>query len=252
MNIQHCQMHFNRQSQAGFSLMEAVVAMSISLVVTASMVALMANSLATTSRIVNMTKLTDDMRSTMQMLTRDVRRTSYNADAMFCYANQDCFTDGSVTLPGDIVINNSDNCFIFQLDRGNDDGLSTDYDAGAFRLMPVGNPAVGVIEMWVGIDPPDCGDARAPTIGCWLPIRPAWTSPTSMSIPACLIPKKSSTMGRATSFPRRCASCDLPLMAVWWWITPSPGGWKISSACATICCCSPDTYHQFCTGKGKK
>jgi len=51
--------------QAGFSLMEAVVAMGISLVVTASMVALMANSLSSTSRIVNMGKLSDDMRSTM-------------------------------------------------------------------------------------------------------------------------------------------------------------------------------------------
>ena len=97
--------------------MEAVVAMSISLVVTAAMVALMANSLSNTSRIVNMTKLSDDMRSTMSMLTRDVRRASYNADAMFCYGNDDCYTDGSVTMPGDVTVSGGNDCFTFLLDR---------------------------------------------------------------------------------------------------------------------------------------
>ncbi len=51
-----------------------LVAMSISLVVTASMIALMANSLNSTARIVKMTKLSDDMRTTMQLMTRDVCR----------------------------------------------------------------------------------------------------------------------------------------------------------------------------------
>ena len=54
--------------QTGASLMEVLIAMSISLVVTASMIALMANSLSTTARIVKMTKLADDMRVTMQMV----------------------------------------------------------------------------------------------------------------------------------------------------------------------------------------
>ena len=62
--------------QKGASLMEVLVAMSISLVVTASMVALMANSLGSTARIIKMTKLTDDMRIALQMMTRDVRRSS--------------------------------------------------------------------------------------------------------------------------------------------------------------------------------
>ncbi len=78
-----------RKQQAGATLMEVLVAMSISLVVTASMVALMANSLGSTARIVKMTKLADDMRVAMQMMSRDVRRSSYNANSMFCYANDD-------------------------------------------------------------------------------------------------------------------------------------------------------------------
>ncbi len=153
-----------RRYQGGFSLMESVVSLSISLVVTAAMVALMSNSLGNTSRIVNMTKLSDDLRSTMQMLTRDVRRASYNAGAFRCYANEDCFSDGTLTMAGDIVINDDENCFTFQLDRGHD-GDSTDDAAGGFRLGAEGD--VGTLEMWTGDEDsvPDCG---AEAGGSWV------------------------------------------------------------------------------------
>jgi len=161
----------NAGRQAGFSLMEAVVAMSISLVVTAAMVALMANSLGSTSRIVNMTKLSDDMRSTMTMLTRDIRRTSYNANAMFCYANDDCYTDGSVTMPGDVTISAGNDCFTLLLDRDND-GDSTADDAGGFRRVLQGE--IGALEMWVGGSAPNCAASDTQ----WVRI----TNPDSMDI----------------------------------------------------------------------
>ena len=157
--------------QAGFSLMEAVISMSLSLVVTASMVALMANSLGNTSRIINMTKLSDDLRSTMQLMTRDVRRTSYNANALLCYGNDDCFSDGSVTLPTDIVYSNTNDCFTFLMDRDHD-GDSTENDAGGFRRVNVGG--VGAIEMWVGGSSPDCAAANTN----WVRV----TNPDSMDI----------------------------------------------------------------------
>ncbi len=159
--------------QAGFTLMEAVVSMSISLVVTASMVALMANSLGNTSRIVNMTKLSDDLRSTMQLLTRDVRRASYNAGAFRCYANEDCFSDGTVTMAADININDAQNCFTYQMDRSHD-GNSTDDAAGGFRLSAIGG--IGALEMWTGDEDsaPDC-DAEDTD---WVQV----TNPGSMNI----------------------------------------------------------------------
>ena len=55
--------------QSGTSLMEVLVAMSISLVVTASMVALMSNSLANTTRIIQMTKLTDNLRIALLLMS---------------------------------------------------------------------------------------------------------------------------------------------------------------------------------------
>ncbi len=160
-----------RQAQRGFSTMEVMISITLSLIVTAGMVGLMSSSLGNTSRIVNMTKLTDDMRMTMQMLTRDVRRSSYNANAMYCYGNQDCGSDGAVTLAPDITISNNGDCFTFLLDR-NHDGDSTENDAGGFRRITIGG--VGVIQMWIGDASPSC----TATDNNWVQI----TDPNSMNI----------------------------------------------------------------------
>lgn len=162
-----------RAAQLGASLMEVLVAMSISLVVTASMVALMSNSLSTTTRIIKMSKLADDMRVAMQMMTRDLRRSSYNANSMFCFANDDCATDGAITAAGDITIADTNDCFTFLMDRDHD-GDSTEDDAGGFRRVTSGG--VGVIEMWTGDASPDC-DAAAGSLG-WVQI----TNPDNMDI----------------------------------------------------------------------
>jgi Tfp pilus assembly protein PilV len=164
----------SRSRQTGTSLMEVLVAMSISLVVTASMVALMANSLSGTTRIVKMTKLSDDMRVAMQMMTRDVRRSSYNANSLFCYGNTDCNSDGSdLTLAGDITISDTNDCFTFLMDRDHD-GDSTENEAGGFRRVTSGG--VGAIEMWAGGASPDCSVAAG---------SPGWveiTNPDNMDI----------------------------------------------------------------------
>lgn len=168
-------MNMNRShKQSGATMMEVLIAMTISLVTTAAMIAMMSNSLGTTTRIIHMTKLTDDMRVAMQMMTRDVRRSSYNANSMLCYANDDCATDGSgLTLAGDIVINDAGNCFTFLTDRDHD-GNSTENNAGGFRRVVSGG--VGVLEMWTGDNAPDCTDAAG--ADDWVEI----TDPEAMDI----------------------------------------------------------------------
>jgi type II secretory pathway pseudopilin PulG len=165
--------------QTGASLMEVMIAMSISLVVTASMIALMANSLRTTARIIQMTKLSDDMRVALQMMSRDVRRSSYNANSMYCYANTDCADDGIVTAAGDITLVDLDadavaDCFTFLMDRDYD-GDSTEDNAGGFRRVTDGD-GIGSIEMWTGDSAPDCTDA--PGAAGWVQI----TDPENMNI----------------------------------------------------------------------
>ena len=137
--------------QSGTSLMEVLVAMSISLVVSASMLALMSNSLANTTRIIQMTKLTDDLRIALLLMSRDLRRTSYSAEAVYCFGNPDCGTDGSVSLPGDVTINDSNDCITFLLDRDHD-GDATENEAGGFRRT-IANE-VGLLQMWIGDSSP--------------------------------------------------------------------------------------------------
>lgn len=164
-------MKIQLHKQAGATMMEVLVAMSISLVVTASMIALMANSLGSTARIIQMTKLSDDMRVALQMMSRDVRRSNYNVDSMFCYANEDCSTDGSITAIGDITISASD-CFWFLIDRNQDDYADTGaIAAGGFRHVTIGE--VGAIEMWTGGAAPDCDDA--PGAAGWVQITDSET-----------------------------------------------------------------------------
>ena len=146
--------------QTGATVMEMIIAMTISLVVTSSMVIMMGNSLGSTARIVQMTKLSDDMRVALQMMSRDVRRSSYNANSMFCYANQDCGTDGAITAAADITLvdldaDDSNDCFTFLMDRDHD-GDSTEDNAGGFRRVTTGG--VGMIEMWTGNAAADCTD----------------------------------------------------------------------------------------------
>lgn len=160
--------------QRGATMMEVLIAMTISLVVTAAMIAMMSNTLGTTARIIHMSKLSDDMRVAMQMMTRDVRRASYNANAMFCYANLDCGTDaGGPALAGNIVIDDAGSCFTFLTDRLHD-GNSTNDAAGGFRRVV--REGVGVIEMWTGDNSPNCADAAG--AAGWVEI----TDPEQMDI----------------------------------------------------------------------
>lgn len=170
--------YVKNSKQTGATLMEVLVAMSISLVVTAAMIAMMANSLGSTARIIQMTKLSDDMRVALQMMSRDVRRSSYNANSMLCYSNEDCDTDGAITAAADITLVDLDadsvnDCFTFLMDRDHD-GDSTENNAGGFRRVTASG--VGVIEMWVGDASPDCSSAAG--AAGWVQI----TDPENMDI----------------------------------------------------------------------
>lgn len=143
--------------QAGVTLIETMIGLALSLIVTASMVALMSNSMGTATRIIQMSQLTDELRNSMSMMTRDVRRANYSANAVYCYANSDCGIDGSATQSADITVSNG-SCFTFNLDRNQDGDASTD-NAGGFRRV-LGN-SIGRIEMWIGNSSPDCAVSDA-------------------------------------------------------------------------------------------
>jgi Tfp pilus assembly protein PilW len=144
--------------QSGLTLIEALISLALSVFVTASMVILMANSLGTATRMTQMSQMTDELRNAMSMMTRDVRRANYSPDAVKCFGNSDCGTDGSASqLAGDITIV-AGNCFTFNLNRWEDvSGVQTKVaGTGGFRQLPADGSSPGWIEMWVGDSTPAC------------------------------------------------------------------------------------------------
>ncbi len=147
------------RKQAGITLIETMIALALSLIVTTSMVTLMGNSMGSATRIIKMSQLTDELRNAMSMMSRDVRRANYNANNIYCYANSDCGIDNSATQASDVLITtnvNGDNCFVFGLDRDYDGNANND-GGGGFRRVTDATSGVGRIEMWVGTSVPTCG-----------------------------------------------------------------------------------------------
>jgi type IV pilus assembly protein PilW len=146
-----------RGQQRGIGLMETMIAMAVGLVVTAAMITLMANTMGSGTRTIEMSRLQQEMRAAMQLITRDVRRSAYNAEAILCFGNLDCGSDGTFAhgLAGDVVLSSDNDCVIFEMDRDHN-GDPTDDPPGGFRLE-TNNDGVGIIQMWTGSGDPSCG-----------------------------------------------------------------------------------------------
>jgi len=133
--------------------MEMMIALALGVVVTSAMVILMANSLGTATRIIHMSQFSDELRNAMSMMTRDMRRANYSANAIFCYGNSDCGASGGIAeQAGPIQISDDFSCFSFTLDRDSDGNAANDA-VGGFRRVTTVPGGIGVIEMWTGAAP---------------------------------------------------------------------------------------------------
>ena len=143
------------ETQRGMTLIESMIALVVGLIVSAAMLALMSNTLGTGTKTIEMARLSQELRSVMQLVTRDVRRSSYNAEAIRCFSNIDCATDGTFAngLPGDISINEANDCLLFEMDRDHD-GDPTDDAPGGFRLLTV--DGIGRVQVWTGSGDTTC------------------------------------------------------------------------------------------------
>lgn len=139
--------------QRGMSLMELLIAMAISLVVSLAMISLMANTLSTGTNTIKMSRLTAGMRAAMQIMTRDLRRANFYFDATGCYADSSCPVGAGVNVIQPV----GDSCFEYWYER--DQGEGTEAVSGAFgkfsnvlRMNPTGLCGAG--EGWVDITDP--------------------------------------------------------------------------------------------------
>jgi type IV pilus assembly protein PilW len=131
--------------QRGLGLIEMLVSMALSLMAVGVMVILMANTLGSGSTTIQMSRLSQELRASMQLMSRDLRRANFHSGFLSCFGNVDCRSDlGIEAYVNTININASGNCFWYWLDRNGDAALSDDA-VGAFRFGTVNG--VGVIQM---------------------------------------------------------------------------------------------------------
>jgi len=143
--------------QKGMTLMELLVAGTISVIVSSGMVILMASTLGTGTETIKMTKLSSEMRSAMQIMTRELRRANYHATFASCFGDQNCLTTlGIANQVTEINVNDTNDCFWFFYDRpqrGTTQDAITDDTIAAFRFTTTADPAIGIIQMAIGISP---------------------------------------------------------------------------------------------------
>jgi Tfp pilus assembly protein PilW len=109
--------------QKGMTLIELLVAGVISLIAVSGMVLVMASTLGTATQTIEMTRMTNDMRTAMQIITRELRRANYHTSWISCYGNTACldnlgFTNRIVQIQiGDSVTAGDKDCLWFWYDR---------------------------------------------------------------------------------------------------------------------------------------
>lgn len=160
--------------QEGATLIELLIGLALSLIVTSGMIALMGNSMGSATRIIQMSQLTDELRNTMSMLSRDVRRANYSPYSIYCYGNPDCGVsdiDDKVNFIADLDTNDAGTCLTYFLERSDPDSPEG-VGGGGFRLNE------GAVEMWIGDGaPPTANDCDG---NDWLAI----TDPNFVNITA--------------------------------------------------------------------
>ena len=160
--------HFRRRSltirvicktnyQRGIGLVEMLISMALSLLAVTVMVVLMANTLGTGSATIQMSRLSQELRASIQLMSRDLRRANYHSGFVNCFANFDCRDDlGIAAYVNTININAAGTCFWYWLDRDGDADLSNDA-VGGFRYSTI--EGIGVLQMRIaGNSAANCED----------------------------------------------------------------------------------------------
>jgi type II secretory pathway pseudopilin PulG len=188
---------FRRAS--GFSLVELMVALVAGLIVTGAVMAFTMSTMKGNSEYVRSTRLTQELRNSLDLVTREIRRAGYDESALghLSTGTSSSFTPillataiSPATTPA------SYQCIVYSYDRGGTIGGAPEIANGEIRALrrvtaTVSGRTVGIIEYGVssGSSKPQCNDASAtyttypPTCnGTWCPLSdPAVLNITQLS-----------------------------------------------------------------------
>lgn len=151
----------HKNSSFGFSLVELMIGLAAGLIVSTALVAFAFSSMKSNGEYVQSTRLTQELRNTMDLVSRELRRAGYDQDALKYLASGDASPFSRLEL-GNANVNPAGtfSCVVYSYDRaeGSDgeNGLR-DTANGEIRAMrwfsrTVNGEAVGVIEYAVSAD----------------------------------------------------------------------------------------------------
>jgi len=152
--------------QRGVTLIELLVASTVSIIAVAGMLAVMANTLGSGTQTIQMSRMTEELRTAMQIMSRELRRANYHSGYLSCYGDFACLehaTDPSdptkvIDISGEIgtigiydSVVDADggfaDCIWFWYDRPGDASVNVSVVAG-FRRK-VDDDGIGRIQMMV-------------------------------------------------------------------------------------------------------
>lgn len=133
------------KNQRGFGIVEMLISTALSLLAVTVMVVLVSSTLGTGAATIQMSRLTQELRASIQLMSRDLRRANYHGGFLSCFANVNCRTDLNITAYVDTIhINEAGNCYWYWLDRDSDANLANDA-IGGFRYSTI--DGIGVLQM---------------------------------------------------------------------------------------------------------
>jgi prepilin-type N-terminal cleavage/methylation domain-containing protein len=167
MNMKNT-MHRAPSCSRGFSLVELMVAMVAGLIVSGAVLAFTMSSFRSNGDYVRSTRLTQELRNTMDLVTRELRRAGYDDNALSYLARGtgSPFTHMSLATAGATA--NTFKCVLYAYDRTTHGGTHgvIDVDNGELRgirvaTRSVNNRNVGVLEYFEssGSIQPSCSGA---------------------------------------------------------------------------------------------
>ncbi|WP_310061258.1 PilW family protein [Lysobacter niastensis] len=152
------------RKQAGFTLVELMVALVAGMIVVGAVLAFALSSIRANSEYVRSTRLTQELRTSLETATDDLRRAGYDEDAMRYVSRPPTFTAASPFSR--IFLSTNGSCVIYAYDRENGGMGVLNLDNGEVRgirrvVATINGRQVGVLEMAesaTGVQP-DCGGA---------------------------------------------------------------------------------------------
>ena len=155
--------------QRGFSLVELMVALVAGLVVTTAVVAFTLSTMKSNGEYIQATRVTQELRNTLNLVTRELRRAGYDETSMGLLGKGSGSPFAHLLLDNPVTVSGDDyaTCVVYAYDRADGTAGSRDVDRGEVRAIrwmvrDAGNGSVGVMEFAESADgtTPECdGDS---------------------------------------------------------------------------------------------